>query len=166
MRLGCITGRAHHYHLILTQQKNIIRWGKLALARAEEDLEVVFENVPNYKHSDFRRLFPLMLTVIRERKFPKGNIDAQIRFLADSLAGDGTVSPRTARDICSRERNRPPEPKILRRESWVVCECGYRGISFYNECPDCLTRNPSKLEALLSEERQAQIWGFRPSPGF
>src|SRR5438046_9516923 len=94
MRVGFITGRAYHYHLILTQQKQFIRWGKLASARAEEDLEVVFENVTNYKDSDFRRLFPLMLTVIRERKFPKGSIDAQIRFLANSLAGDAAVSAR------------------------------------------------------------------------
>jgi hypothetical protein len=45
------------------------------------------------------RLSKDILNVIREKKFPK-KPKAQIRFLADSLAGRPNVEARTSRDIC------------------------------------------------------------------
>ena len=45
----------------------------------------------------------LVIKVLQERKFPKRQ-EAQINFLADSLAALGRVRPRRSRDICGEER--------------------------------------------------------------
>ena len=158
-----ITGRARHYNLILTQSKDLIKWDRLPSARTDGDLEVVFANIPYYRDSYFRPIFSLMLQAIREPTFPKADAEAMIQFLAESLAGNGVISLRRSRDICLRERTRPSEPKIVRRENWIVCECGYRGFSFCDECPDCLIRNPSKMKsvALSVSLRRTRVEGVQ-----
>ncbi len=48
--------------------------------------------------------------------------EAQINFLADSLAGRGLVSPRRSRDICAQERaTEKRRHRIIRQEFYVEC---------------------------------------------
>jgi hypothetical protein len=81
-------------------------------------------------------LFPLVLAVVRDRDFPKRQ-KAQARFLAESLAGWGVMSPRRARDVCAAERQKPVPPRILRVEFYIECSCSYAGASRDWACPKC-----------------------------
>ncbi len=136
-------GRAYNRFVILTQQKESLDWDKLQSAKNVEDIKEAFRNFPpQYVEREFHD-FSLILRVVRERKFPKGKRDGQIRFLADSLAGEGIVSPRRSRDICQQQRSTAEkigEHKILRRELFIECSCGYKGISRGLDCPKCPPR--------------------------
>lgn len=75
--------------------------------------------------------------ILRERTFPKTR-DTQIKFLADSLAGWGEISPRRSRDLCAEARARSARTThILRYEFYVVCSCGYKGPSLNHACQKC-----------------------------
>jgi hypothetical protein len=75
--------------------------------------------------------------ILRERTFPKTR-DAQIKFLADSLAGWGEISPRRSRDLCAEARaSAARATRILRYEFFVVCSCGYEGPSLNHACQKC-----------------------------
>jgi len=77
--------------------------------------------------------------VIREKKFPK-RPRAQIEFLANSLAGLPSVEPRTSRDICAKhlaEQKAKSPHKILRKEFYVECSCGYKGPALNDACRKC-----------------------------
>ena len=80
-------------------------------------------------------LASLVLSVLREPGFPKRR-QQRINFLADSLAGLGSVSPRRSRDICNQERKKKVH-QIIREESYIVCSCGYKGHSLHGRCPRC-----------------------------
>jgi hypothetical protein len=85
-------------------------------------------------------LADLILLVIKDPKFPKRKQEAQINFLADSIAGYGTFTPRSSRDICERERMRIKKThRILAYEYYVRCSCGYEGPSRNHACPKCET---------------------------
>lgn len=87
---------------------------------------------------DLIRLADLILQVVRETKFPKRKREAQINFLADSIAAHGIVSPRSSRDICDRERVRIKRVhRILYYEFYIACSCGYKGYSRNHACPKC-----------------------------
>jgi hypothetical protein len=81
-------------------------------------------------------LFPLVLEIVRDKDFPKRS-KAQARFLAESLAGWGIMSPSRARDVCAAERKRPAPTRILRYEFYIDCSCGYSGPSRDWGCPKC-----------------------------
>ena len=76
---------------------------------------------------------------VAEPKFPK-KPRAQIKFLAISLAGRPNVEARTSRDIYAKglaeEKARSPH-KILRKEFYVECSCGYKGPASNNACRKC-----------------------------
>ena len=79
----------------------------------------------------------LIFRVLREPKFPKRR-EAQINFLADSLAGLGYLAPRSSRDICQKERTKEKRTHhILRYEYYVECSCGFKGRSRDHACPKC-----------------------------
>ena len=81
--------------------------------------------------------FTVIPGILRERTFPKTR-DAQIKFLADSLAGWGEISPRRSRDLCAQARaHAARETRILRYEFYVVCSCGYEGPSLDHACQQC-----------------------------
>ena len=82
-------------------------------------------------------LSALTLQVLRESTLPKRRKPLQ-RFLADSLAGVGVVTPRRSRDICAAERAKAEsEHHILRYEFYVECSCGYKGPSINHACRKC-----------------------------
>ena len=79
----------------------------------------------------------LIFRVLRDPKFPKRR-EAQINFVADSLAGLGFVTPRRSRDICQEERTKEKRAhRILRYEFYVECSCGFKGRSQNHACQKC-----------------------------
>jgi len=78
-------------------------WDRLrkSLLAAKSEIEVIKvfeENAQPYTREFMPKLAGLIFKVIRERKFPKRK-EARVNFLADSLAGFGSISARRSRDI-------------------------------------------------------------------
>ena len=113
----------------------------LSKAQAEADMVEAFQQGANpYSQQFVPSLSNLALEVLYDRKFPKRR-QAQINFLADSLAGLGQISPRRSRDICANERAKAKRAHhIIRYEFYVECSCGYKGRSNNHACPKCGTR--------------------------
>ena len=87
---------------------------------------------------EFVTLADLILKVVKDPKYPKHKQEAQINFLADSIAGYGMFTPRSSRDICERERARIKQVHhILCYEFYIECSCGYQGHSKHHACPMC-----------------------------
>jgi hypothetical protein len=138
-RYSEILGRAENYRGIFT-----LIWHKLSgamlAARTEDEVTNAFQSSGEpYAHEFVPRLAGDILNVMREKKFPK-RAKAQIKFLANSLAGRPNVEARTSRDVCARglaeEKNRSPY-KILRKEFYVECSCGFKGPALNNACRKC-----------------------------
>jgi len=117
-------------------------WPKLGhallTARSPEGIaEAIEQHAPDLSAS--LAPFPgLMLSILQDRRFPGVRKEAQIQFLADSMGGQGLITPRRSREICARERNKVRHV-ILRREFYIECSCGYKGPALDNACPDCGT---------------------------
>ena len=93
---------------------------------------------------EFPRQAALIFKVLQERSFPQRD-QSQIDFLADSIAGQGIVTPRRSRDICAAERKREKHTHhILRYEFYVECSCGYRGPSLDKACRKCHAQIPEE----------------------
>ena len=133
MRASEIRGRADNYRMIFGYVWDKLR-GPLLDVKNEADVIKAFEvNAQPYTREFMPMLAGLALKVVREKKFPKRG-EAQITFLADSLAGYGRISPRRSRDICERERNKKVH-QILREEFYIECSCGYKGPALHGACP-------------------------------
>ena len=130
------SGRAENYRTIFDQVWDRL-WPQLSRAQSPADVVNALQEGANPYHSQFIPLAELMLEVLKEKKFPKGR-EAQINFVADSLAGLGRVTPRLSRDICDRERAIEKKAhKIIRYEYYIECSCDYRGMSRDHACPKC-----------------------------
>ena len=128
-----ITGRANNYRMVFGYVWDRLR---IPLMAAKDEIEVIKafeENAQPYTREFMPMLAGLVLKVIRERKFPKRR-EAQINFLADSLAGYGSISARRSRDICEKERKKKVH-QIIREEFYIVCSCGYKGPALRGVCP-------------------------------
>ena len=97
-------GRAQNFELLLWDV-----WGQVGdeilRAGTPQEIKAAFEPLPY--HRDRLAVDPLprlMLEAVQERDFPKVRTESQIRFIAESLAGWGTVSPRRSREICRKQR--------------------------------------------------------------
>jgi hypothetical protein len=134
-----VIGRANNYRFMLTTV-----WAKLRLpllaARSTDEIRSALENYAQPYASDFdKNLTPDILALIRDSQFPKRE-KAQIGFLADSLGGRPTVTARTSRDICAKERakeNAKSPHSIIRKEFYVECSCGYKGPALSDACRKC-----------------------------
>ncbi len=80
----------------------------------------------------------LILKIVKDPKFPRARSTSQIHFLADSLGGQGFVTPRRSREICAEERAKK-RYFIVRREYYIECSCGYKGPALDGACRDCGT---------------------------
>jgi hypothetical protein len=111
--------------------------GTLVLkAQSEQEITNALQSRDSGKE-ELLPLAPLILKVLNFPKFPKRK-KAQIKFLADSIAGGGKVSPRRSRDICTKQRAADAKRNhILRYEYWIECSCGYKGRSEYHRCKKC-----------------------------
>jgi hypothetical protein len=99
---------------------------------------------------DLIRQADLILRVVRDPKFPKRQRKAQIKFMADSIAAYGVVTPRSSRDICEKERARIEKVhRILSYEFYIRCSCGYKGKSRNHACPKCEAHVPFKEDIIL-----------------
>jgi len=136
VRTSEISGRAYNYHLIFTQIWDIVGWSLLAANTKEEVIKAL---EPTHYKDEFATIASLVLQVLHDPKFPKRR-EAQINFLADSLAGRGIISPRRSRDICEQERAKERAKsryKILRKEFYIECSCGYKGPARDDACRKC-----------------------------
>jgi len=142
-----IRGRADNYRRMLDHVWGQL-WLLLAQAQTEEDVIRAFdEGASPYTQQFIPALAGLILEVIRERRFPERR-KPRINFLGDSLAARGMVRPRRSRDICANERakqdNKSPH-KIIRKEFYVECECGYKGPARNDACKKCGAEIPLSL---------------------
>ncbi len=145
-----VIGRADNSRLNLTQV-----WTELCdpllAAQTVEEVTAAFENYGQAYAGDFvPRQVPDILALIRDPNFPK-RPKARIGFLADSLAGRPNVEFRTSRDICVKERakQRAKSPhKIIRREFYIECECGYKGPALDDACRKCGAEIPITLRSI------------------
>jgi hypothetical protein len=133
-----VRGRADNYRRVFDQLWEHI-WPGLSKAETREDVVRSFSAVEVGGYAaDLVILADLILQVVHDPKFPKRQRQAQINFLADSIAAHGTVTPRRSRDICERERARIKRAhRILCYEYYIECSCGYKGHSRNHACPDC-----------------------------
>jgi hypothetical protein len=83
-------------------------------------------------------LSELILKIKNDPRFPRERTASKIHFLADSLGGQGRVTPRRSREICAKERAKKRHV-IIRREYYIECECGYKGPALDRACRDCGT---------------------------
>jgi hypothetical protein len=113
---------------------------RLSTAQTEADVATAFdeEATPHVATAGVSpALYPLVLKIVHGRNFPKAR-NAQVKFLAASLAGWGVISPRRSRDLCEQERAQHTRAHhILRYEFYVACSCGYEGPSRNHACPTC-----------------------------
>jgi hypothetical protein len=134
-----VWGRADNFRSILSQAWPELS-GPLLRSQRVEDVIKAFEDHAQPHAQDFvPRVASDVFTLINETKFPQ-RAKAQINYLAESLAGRSAVSLRTSRDICGKIRSKqvPKSPyKIIRKEFYVVCECGYKGPAKYDACRKC-----------------------------
>jgi hypothetical protein len=150
IRPATVWGRAENYRMMLAEVWPKLRDPLLAIETGrEEDVIRAMENYAQPYAQDFvPGLASDILRVIHEQKFPQ-RPQAQISFLADSLAGRPSVEPRRSRDICGEERakKRAQSPhKILRKEFYVECSCGYKGPARNDACPRCRAEISPSLE--------------------
>jgi len=140
VRASEIQGRANNYKFIFNQVWDRL-WPLLSGAQSEGGVTSAFqEGASPYTQNFMPALSALVLTVLNDPQFPKRR-DAQIKFMADSLAGVGLISPRRSRDICSEERAKQKRAHhIIRYEFHIECSCGYKGNSRDHACPKCGTR--------------------------
>jgi hypothetical protein len=132
-----VYGRADHWRDILDQVWDRL-WPLLTSAQSEEDVTKAFQDRARpYDQTFVPGLSALVLQVLQEPTLPKRRSSLP-RFLADSLAGVGVVTPRRSRDICAQERAKEAQAHhILRYEFYVECSCGYKGHSKNHACPKC-----------------------------
>jgi hypothetical protein len=134
---SAVYGRAENYRENLEQVWDRL-WPLLSNAHSEGEVTKAFQDGARpYDQNFVPGLSALTLQVLRESTLPKRRKPLQ-RFLADSLAGVGVVTPRRSRDICAQERaKRASAHHILRYEFYVECSCGYEGHSKNHACPKC-----------------------------
>jgi hypothetical protein len=127
-----------------------LRHPLLTATTAEEITHAIKEHAPDVSTSlaPFSRL---MFTILQDRRLPRVRQEAQIQFLADSMGGQGLITPRRSREICARERGKVKHV-ILRREFYIECSCGYKGPALQGACRGCGTGKLS--QDLLSLENR------------
>lgn len=146
-----VFGRSENYRRSLEYVWHRLS-GPLLAATTGEEVIAAFENhAQPYANEFVPRLVEDILGIIHEPKFPR-RPGAASNFLADSLAGRPNVVPRTSRDICGKERAkrhvRSPH-RILRKEFYVECSCGYKGPARNDACRKCGAQISSFPEALF-----------------
>jgi len=145
-----VRGRADNYRYVFNQI-----WDRvgphLLKSKTREDVLASFRETEIGGYAlEFVRMADVMLQIVRDPDFPRKRREAQINFLADSLGGEGTVTPRSSRDICARERARIQSAhKIIRVEVWIECSCRYKGRSKNLACPKCEAEVPLNWNAGL-----------------
>jgi hypothetical protein len=133
-----ICNRAYDFKLILEGNRKRIDWKRLSAAASEQDIHDALKDASIRAREKFLYKPQLLLSTLKDKKFPKRDTEAQEQFVADSLAAEGRISIRRSRDIVQRDRSaRKKRGKILRREFYIVCSCAYAGPALNDACPEC-----------------------------
>jgi hypothetical protein len=134
-----VIGRAQNYRMIFHQVWPALRGPLISANEAGEVAEAFEKHAQAYAREFVPRLTEDILKLMHEPKFPE-RPHAQIKFLADSLAGRPNVEARTSRDICgegrAKERAKSPH-QIIRKEFYIECSCGYKGPALNDACRKC-----------------------------
>jgi hypothetical protein len=140
-----IIGRAENYRSIFNDIWHKLSDSLLAAQNEDQVCEAFRSQGEPHAREFVPRLAGDILEVTKEKKFPK-RARAQVKFLANSLAGRPNVEPRTSRDICAQgiaeEKARSPY-RILRKEFYVECSCGFKGPALNDACRKCGAEIPS-----------------------
>ncbi len=105
-------------------------------------------NVSRIRNRIYETLYlvRLVFKAVHHPKFPKRR-DPQINYLADSLAALGRVRPKRSREIVAQELAKERaklKHRVLRREFYIECTCGYQGPAYKGKCP---RRHPDKAQS-------------------
>jgi hypothetical protein len=137
MRPSEVYGRALGYRTIFDHVWN--KLGKpLLKTRSEAQVVKTFKaKAPQHAQEFVPSLVHLIFEVVHHPKFPKRR-KPQINYLADSLAALGKVRPKRSREIVAQELARERarlKHRVLRREFFIECTCGYQGPAYKGKCP-------------------------------
>jgi hypothetical protein len=138
-RYSEVMGRAGNYRYCLSQAWPNLR-APLLSSQNGEDVIAAFENhAQPYAQEFVPRLASDIFELIKGTGFPE-RANAQVNYIAESVAGRPTVSLRSSRDICGKmraEESAKSSYKIIRKEFYIVCECGYKGPAEFDACRKC-----------------------------
>ena len=138
VRVSEICKRAYDFKLLLELDRARTDWALMLRADSDEDLAWALKDVRERARERLFLKTELLLAALKDKQFPKQDREAQEQFIADSLAAEGRVSIRRSRDIVQRERSAvKKQGKILRREFYIQCSCGYEGPAFHDACARC-----------------------------
>ena len=141
-----VLNRAWDYTLTFEQSWELVKEALLD-AETAQGFRTAIGAVPNHIKRKFPvEIFRLILRIRKDPKFPSSQ-RAQVKFFAESLAGDGRVTPRRSRDICAEAR-RNPANMIIRRDYYIECTCEYKGPAYYQTCPKCKTSTVSMAASM------------------
>jgi len=144
LRYSEIYGHAENYRGSLENVWDRL-WPALSNAQNEQEVATALREYGRPYDQTFGPLAALIVGVLQEDTFPK-RARSQQRYLADSLAAFGKVSPRRSRDICAQERMKAKRAHhIVRYEYYVECSCGYDGPARDHACRKCGATIPPHL---------------------
>jgi hypothetical protein len=132
-----VVGSADTYRIVFAQFWPKLAPRLLAAQSGEEVAKAVREEAVGIS-TGLEPYSELILKIKNDPKFPRARSTSQIHFLADSLGGQGFVTPRRSREICAEERGKK-RYFIVRREYYIECSCGYKGPARDGCCQDCGT---------------------------
>jgi len=134
-----VTGRASNYEFQLGQVWEKLEPSLLQAKNADEVTESFANFAQPYASEFVQRHSSDVLLLLKDPDFPK-RAEPRVKFLARSLAGRTQYSFRTSRDICEKstiQEERKSPHRILRREFFIECSCGYQGPALDNKCRKC-----------------------------
>jgi hypothetical protein len=156
MRPSEVYGRALNYRTIFGKVWDKLREPLLKASSAAEVGHAFEAYAAPYTQQFVPSLVRLIFEVVHHPKFPK-RPEPQINYLADSLAALGWVRPKRSREIVAQELAKERaklKHRVLRREFYIECTCGYQGPAYKGRCP---RRHPDKA--------QSEFPGFFFRPG-
>lgn len=133
-----VVNRAYDLKLTFEIAGKQLDWTMLLAAQSVQDVVSAFGTMDDGYRRKFLHKPELILQCLRDPQFRTRDRKAQEQFIAESVAGDGRISIRRSRDICGEDRSKQKrQGRILRREFYIVCSCGYEGPAVRDTCPDC-----------------------------
>lgn len=153
-----VTGRAFNYEWALNEVWEELEGPLLSSKTADEVTDAFKRSAASCARDFVPMLSADILSLINDPDFPKRALP-RTRFLARSLGGWPNLSSRRSRDICEEadqvEKRKSPY-RILRREFYIECSCGYRGPAFNDGCRKCGAQPPLSLDFWTGEVLEIQ----------
>jgi len=134
-----VTGHASNFEFQLNEVWEKLEKPLLNSKTPDEVTEAFNKFAGPYDREFVPRLSSDILLLLNDPDFPQRPLP-RTRFLARSLAGRSVLSFRRSRDICEeadREEKRKSPHRILCREFYIECSCGYRGPALDDCCRKC-----------------------------